>query len=293
MLYFLLYKIGQILVLSLPLKAAYRLALILADMRYLFFGRDRRVIKNNLRAVLGKVNKKRLNFEARWAFRNFGKYLVDFFRFSKLDKNFIDKFITVEGKSYLDEALTKGKGVILVSAHLGNWELGGVVMSLLGYRFNVIALSHANKRVDDLFIRQRSIKGVNVVPLPKRAQVGFSIRSCFRALSQNEIVALLGDRDFSGQGLNLDFFGKKAVVPKGPAMFSIKSGAAIVFAFMIREKGDKFRLVFEPLSDYTLTGNLDLDTKNITKEILKILEKYIKKYPSQWFIAADLWGDEK
>ena len=287
MLYFLLYKIGQILVLSLPLKAAYRLALILADMRYLFFIRDRRVVKKNLRAVLGKVNKKRLNFEARWVFRNFGKYLVDFFRFSKLDKNFIDKFITVEGKNYLDEALTKDKGVILVSAHLGNWELGGAVMSLLGYRFNVIVLSHANKRVDNLFVQQRTTKGVNVVPL------GFGIRNCFRALSNNELVALLGDRDFSGQGLNLDFFGKKTTVPKGPAMFSIKSGAPIVLTFMIREKGDKFRFVFEPPLDYTLAGNLDLDTENITKEILKILEKYIKEYPSQWFIAVDLWKDEK
>lgn len=287
MLYFLLYKIGQILVLSLPLKAAYHLALILADMRYLFFIRDRRVVKKNLRAVLGKVNKKRLNFEARWVFRNFGKYLVDFFRFSKLDKNFIDKFITVEGKNYLDEALTKDKGVILVSAHLGNWELGGAVMSLLGYRFNVIVLSHANKRVDNLFVQQRTTKGVNVVPL------GFGIRNCFRALSNNELVALLGDRDFSGQGLNLDFFGKKTTVPKGPAMFSIKSGAPIVLTFMIREKGDKFRFVFEPPLDYTLAGNLDLDTENITKEILKILEKYIKEYPSQWFIAVDLWKDEK
>lgn len=285
MLYFLLYKIGQILVLSLPLKAAYHLALILADMRYLFFIRDRRVVKKNLGVVLGKVNKKRLNYEARWVFRNFGKYLVDFFRFSKLDKNFIDKFIAVEGKNYLDEALTKGKGVILVSAHLGNWELGGAVISLLGYRFNVIVLSHANKRVDNLFVQQRTTKGVNVVPL------GFGIRNCFRALSNNELVALLGDRVFSGQGLKMDFLGKKAVVPKGPAIFSIKSGAPIVPVFIIREKNDKFKLIFEPTLSYTLMGNLDLDTKNITKEILKILEKYIKEYPTQWFMAADFWEE--
>lgn len=285
MFYYFLYRIGLLLALALPLKIAYGLSLILADMRYIFFVRDRRVVKKNLEVVLGKVNKKKLSYESRWVFRNFAKYLVDFFRFSKLDKNFIDKFVSIEGKRYLDEALSNGKGVIVVTAHLGNWELGGVIAALLGYPLNVIALSHTNRKVDNLFIQQRSMKGINVIPL------GFGLRKCFRALSRNEIVALLGDRDFSGQGINLDFFGKKAVVPRGPATFSIKSGAPIVPGFMIRGKGNKFKLIFEPMLSSTLTGDLDLDTEIITKEILKILEKYIKKYPSQWFMAADFWGE--
>lgn len=286
MLYYLLYRIGQLLALSLPLKVGYRLALILADMRYFFFIRDRRVVRENLRIVLGRIDKRRLSYEARWVFRNFAKYLVDFFRFSKLNEDFINKFVTIEGRDCLDKALSKGKGVIMVAAHLGNWELSAVVIALLGYPLNVIALSHANKKVDQLFIRQRSGKGVNVIPL------GFAIRNCFRALSHNQIVALLGDRIFSGQGLRVDFFGKKTTMPKGPAVFSIKSGAPIIPTFMIREKDDKFRLIFEPMLNYTLTGNLDLDIKTITKEVLKVLEKYIKKYPSQWFMPADLWGKE-
>ncbi len=271
--------------LSLPLKVGYRLAIILADMRYLFFIRDRRTIKKNLKVVLGEVDKRKLNHEARWVLRNFGKYLVDFFRFSKLDKNFINKFITIEGKNYLDQALSEGKGAILLSAHLGNWELGGVVIALLGYPLNAVVLSHTNKKIDNLFVRQRSIKGVNVVPL------GISIRSCFRALSKNELVVLVGDRNFSGQGLKMDFFGKKAVVPKGPAVFSIKSGAPIIPTFMIREKNDKFKLIFEPALSCKPMGNLDLDTKTITREALKALEKYIGRYPSQWFMAADLWEE--
>lgn len=283
MLSYLLYRIGQLLALLLPLKVGYRLGLMLADMRYFFFFRDRRVVKENLRVVLGKVDKKRLNSEARWVFRNFAKYLVDFFRFSKLNENFIDKFVTIEGRDHLDRALSGGKGVIIVTAHLGNWELAGAVVALLGYPLNVIALSHTNKRVDQLFVRQRSSKGVNVIPL------GFTIRNCFRALSDNQIVALLGDRIFSGQGLRMDFFGKKAIIPKGPAVFSIKSSAPIVFTFMIREKDDKFKLIFEPMSNYTLTGDLDLDIKTVTKEVLRVVEKYIKKYPSQWFMATDLW----
>lgn len=282
-----IYKAGQLLALLLPLKAGYRLALILADMRYFFFFRDRRIVRKNLRVVLEKVDQRRLGYETRWVFRNFAKYLVDFFRFSKLDKEFINKFITIEGRGYLDKALSEGKGVIMVAAHLGNWELSAVVIALLGYPLNAIVLSHTNKKIDQLFVRQRSGKGVNVIPL------GFAIRSCFRALSDNQIVALLGDRIFSGQGLRIDFFGKKAIMPKGPAVFSIKSGAPIIFTFMIREKDDKFKLMFEPMPSYVLTGNLDLDIKTVTKEILKVLEKYIKKYPSQWFMTADLWGKGK
>jgi lauroyl/myristoyl acyltransferase len=285
MFYYLLYKLGQLLALSLPLKLAYRLALILADMRYLFFIKEKRAVESNLKVILGRVDKKRLRYESRWVFRNFAKYLADFFRFSKLDRNFIDKFITVEGRNYLDRALSEGKGVILVTAHLGSWELGGAVVALLGYPLNVIALSHANKKVDNLFIRQRSSKGVKVVPL------GFSIRNCFRALAQNEIVALLGDRDFSGRGLKMDFFGKKTVVPKGPAVFSIKSGAPIVPIFIIRENNDRFKLIFESKLNFSLTGNLNLDTGTITKEILAVLEKYIKRYPSQWFMVTNFWKE--
>lgn len=281
-----LYRIGQLLALLLPLRVGYRLALMLADMRYFFFIKDRRVVKNNLKVVLGKVDKKRLNCEARWVFRNFAKYLVDFFRFSKINKDFVNKFITIEGRSHLDKALSGGKGVIIVTAHLGNWELAGVVVALLGYHLNVVALSHTNKRVDQLFVRQRSRKGVNVIPL------GFAIRNCFRALSNNQIVALLGDRIFSGQGVRMDFFGKKAVIPKGPAVFNIKSGAPIVFTFMIREKEDRFKLIFEPMSSCALTGDLDLDIKTVTKEVLKVLERYIRKYPSQWFVTADFWEKE-
>ena len=273
--------------LSLPLKAAYRLALILADIRYFLFVRDRRVVEKNLKIVLGETDRKRLNYTARWVFRNFAKYLVDFFRFSKLDGNFLDKFVNIEGRNYLDAALDEGKGVILVTAHLGNWELGGVTVASLGYPLNVIALSHANKKVDDFFINQRASKGVKVVSL------GLSIRTCFRALSNNEIVAVLGDRDFSGQGLKMEFFGRKALIPKGPAIFSIRSGAPIVPIFVIRQKDDKFRVIFEPRLSYQLTGNTELDAESITKEVLKVLERYIKRYPCQWFMAADFWKEEK
>jgi len=290
MLNFLLYRIGQFIALNTPLKIGYAIAIFVSDFQYFFSFRDRDTVKKNFKVIFPEKNDKEISRISRKMFENFGKYLVDFFRFSKLDQEYIRKNIKIENINYFNQALAKGKGVIVLTAHLGNWELGGVVVALSGYPFWVVALPHKNKKVDEFFNNQRQSKGIHVIPFGKAA------RQCLGLLKENKMIALVGDRDFSEKGLVLDFFGKKTHFPLGPSAFALKTGAIIVPGFMFRNKDDSFTLKIEQPIEFkhslTISGPVEIndkDLRGVVEEYIKIFEKYIKNYPDQWYMFRRFW----
>ncbi|MDO8488642.1 MAG: lysophospholipid acyltransferase family protein, partial [Candidatus Omnitrophota bacterium] len=220
---------------------------------------------------------------SREVFRNFAKYLVDFFRFEKLDLQFIEKNIKLENMHNFDDALSKGKGVIVLTAHLGNWELGGVVIAQLKYPFWVVALPHKNKKVNEFFDAQRNRLGVKVIAMGK------AVRSCICEIRKNHMVALVGDRDFTEKGIVIDFFGKPMHFPEGPAALSLMTGASIVPGFMLRNPDDTFTLRIEKPIEFFPTGDKAKDLAGLVTVYKKILEDYIRKYPEQWYVFRKFW----
>ncbi len=286
---YILYRIGQFLALHIPLKLAYATAVFISDVNYLFAAADRKAVRENLKVIFPDKKEPEIRAIRRRMFRNFAKYLVDFFRFSKIGAEYIKNNIKVENIHYFDEALKKGKGVIVLTAHLGNWELGGVAIALLGYPFWVVALSHKSKKVNEFFISQRQSKGIQVIPL------GNAARQCLTLLKSNKMVALVGDRDFTEKGIIVDFFGKKTFMPLGPAVLSMKTHALIVSGFMFRNPDDSFTLTINTPLEF----NMDLGQsprQNSKGDILKIInsykvimENYIRKYPDQWYMFRRFW----
>ncbi|MCM8779993.1 MAG: lysophospholipid acyltransferase family protein, partial [Candidatus Omnitrophica bacterium] len=284
MFFYFLYRIGQFLALNLPLKFAYKMAVIVSDIRLLFNNQDKVETKGNLKAIFPGKSDKEINKITKALFRNFAKYLVDFFRFSKIDKDYIEKNVEIKNAHYFDEALKAGQGVIALTAHIGNWELGGAVMGVMGYPLWAVALSHKHKAVDDFFISQRKIKGVNVIPLNRAG------RQCFNCLKANKILALVGDRDFTQDGRIVDFFGKKSIFPEGPAVLSLKLGSPIVCGFMVRKPNDKFMLVMEkPIKAASDANNKEEAIKDLMKSYISIFEEYIRRYPDQWYMFKIFW----
>lgn len=280
-----LYRLGLFLALSLPLKYAYGFAKFASTVQYLCSKKDRNCVRNNLRAVFPDESDGKIDFYTKQVFINFGKYLADFFRYSKIDRKFLKEKLKIEGLDYLDNCLKQNKGVIIISAHLGNWELGGAVVGMLGYNIVGVVLPHKDRRVDAFFNSQRESKNLEVCPLGRAAHY------CLDSLSQNKIIALISDRDFTNHGLILDFLNKKSVLPKGPAAFHLKTQAPIVPAFCIRCEDDKFRLIIEPPLNCELTGDREKDIEIITKSYAAIVEKYIKAYPDQWYMFRKYWVD--
>ncbi|MFA4889995.1 MAG: lysophospholipid acyltransferase family protein [Candidatus Omnitrophota bacterium] len=283
MLNYLLYRCGQFIALHLPKKCVYGFAVFCSDLHYLFAFKDHRAVRENLEVIFPNKPARELQRIRLEMSRNFAKYLADFFRFEILDRAYIDKYLRLDGIRYFDEALTQKKGVVVLTAHLGNWELGGAVAALLGYPLWAVVLEHKDKRVNAFFNYQRQSKGMKVIPLGK------AVRKCLEVFRNNEMVALVGDRDFTEKGVVIDFFGKLAHLPEGPAAFAVKTGAVIVPAFTLRNADDTFTLKVEKPIEFTPCGDQNKDILNLITLYKKILEDYIRKYPEQWYMFRRFW----
>lgn len=283
MLYF-FYRLARRGSMLLPLGVIYKIALAVADVYYFFAREDKRNLEYNLKIVLGKNDKKLIRRYTREIFRNFAKYLVDFFRFSKLSKRYILNRVSVEGKENLAKALAGGRGAILLAAHIGNWEMGAAITANLGYPFYAIALDHKDSRVNNFFLQQRAFANVRIIP------VGTQLKKCFRMLKENSLLAIVGDRDFSGHGAEENFFGRPAILPKGPAFFSLRTGAPIIPTFCLRLKDDSFRMIFsEPIAVEAGDSRDDAQVKKIMRRYIPAMERCIREFPDQWYAFRKMW----
>ncbi len=280
-----LYKFGQFCVLRMSLPLAYRVAGWLSRVHYYLHFRDRRAVKNNLKAIL--QTEEDVSRLAKEVFKNFGKYLVDFFRMRKtLNKNYVKNRIKIENLRRVQEVLRKGKGGIILAAHIGNWELGAAVMSFLGYSLVAIALPHKERPVNDLFNIQREIWGITVIP------TNGTIRKCLEALKENKLVALLADRAFGMHGEPVPFLNKTALIPKGAAVFSVKTGAPILPVFLLRNDDDSFTMIFEePIFPPSLHPEAVPDDvlSAVVKQYTRVMEQKIREYPTQWLMFREFW----
>ena len=282
---FILYKIAAFIVQALPQNKAYRLGELLADLHLFFSAKDRRALINNLKIILpGGAD---VNNKAREVSRNFARYLADFLRFPLINQNYIRENIKLENLHFIDESLTKGKGVILVSAHIGSWELGGIALGLLGYDVAGVVLTHKHKLVDNFFRRQREIKGLKAIRLAEAP------RKCLEYLRGNKIVILMVDRDFTQNGLILDFLGKKAMLPRGAAVFSLKTGAPIIPTFITRNVDNTFTLHFDRPIEPGAIGDKQSDVESLMKKYLPFIEANIKKFPEQWLMFREFYINNK
>ena len=280
------YRLAQSISLFFP-GVSYFIADCLADAHFIFSHRDRNSVIQNLRTIYGPVGKRELRREARKVFHQFGRYLVEFLRFPVLDRQAFSKGVEVEGLEHLESALKRGKGVIGVSAHYGNWELGAAGLSLLGYPIHAVVLAHSNPAVNRFFIQMRVQKRIRVIP------IGQPVWETLDCLSKNEILLMAGDRDFSANGVEIFFFNRPSHFPKGPAALSLRSGSPVVIAFLVREEDGRLRLFFEPPIFPKEDGSFRENLLSMTQEIAHRLEQQIRKDPSQWVIFEPFWDKQQ
>ena len=281
------YRIIICLSLTLPIRFLYWVALRIADCNWLLDARGRNAVKANLRRVLPDATERRIAYEARWVFRNFGKYLAEFFRFRLFDANFFEERVGIKGKRHVDEALARGNGCIVVSAHLSNWEFGAAALRrVAGYKVNIIAEAHTYAKANELFMRERSHMDITVISGEDAP------RHALRALKRNEVVCVLGDRDPTVQGVEIEFFGRPCRFPQGPARFAIATGAPIVPAFVLRRTNDCFTIAFEPPLPVPETGDKNAKVLALTQAYARVIEEAIRWHPEEWTVFYRVWEEE-
>lgn len=281
------YRLAQIISRTLPRRFAYWLGLRIADHFYASDHAGRRAVMSNFRQILTMqgvaASDETLAQMARKNFQYFGKYLVDFFKFSRFTPAEIQRLVSMEHIEYLEQAEALGRGVIFITAHLGNWELGGAILASPGRRIHAVYLPQRANKVNELFQKHRSQRGLQGIPL------GHAARGVMEALKHNECVAMLADRDFTAHHFPILFFGKPAHLSSGPARIAVKTQAPLLPTFILRQPDDTFLLrLYPPIVPTPQTTVAELQER-----IRDVLEQEIGRNPLQWFMFDDFWNTRR
>ena len=285
---YLLFRLVMFSTSVLPQRFAYWVALRIADLGY-FLGdrKGRKAVIRNLRQVLPDESQRRIIYETRWVFRNWGKYFTEFFRFSTYDRDFFLRHVSTINLKFITEALKKGHGCIIMSAHVSNWELGAAYLAVrLGLKVNAVVAHHPFGKIDELFYNERKSMGVNVIYVE---EAGVKV---LRALKNNEIVCILSDRDVGGNGVAVDFFGRECKFPQGAVRLAVKSKAACVPGFVIRRTNDSFVLDFKEPLEFSEDMKKHEKVESGLQKFACYLEETIRRHPEEWPVFYDVW-DEK
>jgi len=284
--FYLLYLIGYGACRILPRRVCYADARRAGDFQSSRSPKDREAVRANLEAVLGKGNVS--EGQVREVFRNFAMYLVDFFRFGRLTPERIGEWVEVEGLENMREVLSRGRGAIGVTAHLGNFELAAAVLSMMGLPVHGIVMTHQNPWVDRFFTGQREKVGVTGIPIQRIGRKAF-LETALSVLRRNQILGLVADRDFFDHGLELPWFGRLVKIPTGPAAFSVRTGAPIVPSFLVREPDGRYRFFTHPPIEPPAGVGREEAIRRMTQDCLDSMGRAIRRYPTQWYMFQEFW----
>lgn len=266
-----------------PLRVAYWGAIALAEVVWLFRRDNREAAIANMLQVVG--DRDTAVATAKRAFRNYGRYLVDFVRAPKIRPEAIREKVRFNHWDAIDEAMREGHGVIFVLMHFGNWDMGGPVLAERGYKVNVIAETFEHDRLNEAVVSARQVRGMNVIPA-EHAAMGI-----VRALRRNEILGILIDRPMAEGGVEVNFFGRPTTVPAGPAWIALRTGARVLPAALVRARdSEDVTLALVDLEVRVCrTSDMEADVRQLTHRFMESHERFIRAHPDQWFMFRPMW----
>lgn len=265
-----------------PKKIAYFVTERTADVAYFtFYKKARGIVGSNFEIILNHkltpYEKRKVAFQT---FRNFADFIYEYAIIQRLTAKNLTNYLNIICKERLDEVLKQGRGAIVLTGHLGNWEWASAMIALLGYSHMGIALPHPSEKIETYFVKRRESVGIKIT------DVGKSMRKPILTLKRNGVVTTLGDRDYLDSDNWFDFFGQRASFPRGIFELAHRLETPVIPAFCVKDDFEqgKYNVFFEePISFHNIeTG---------TKKWIEILEKYIRRYPTQWYVFDPIWED--
>ncbi|MEK6727107.1 MAG: lysophospholipid acyltransferase family protein [Candidatus Omnitrophota bacterium] len=262
-----------------PERYLYGFARKITFLGYIFAVKQRKTALESLSAAFGREKSAdEISQIAKDCFTYMARSAVELMFL--IDKpQLLKKRIHLMNKEHLDEALVKGNGVILISAHFGNFPLLLAKLSLEGYKASGIMRPMRDERVEKIFVKKRQKYNVKTIYSQPRS---VCVEMVIRTLRNNEVVFIPIDQNFGTGGVFVDFFGQKAATATGPVVLAQRTKAALLPCFIIRQPDDTHRIVFEPQLELE-EGKTPQETVLINiQRLTNIIESYIRKYPAEW-----------
>jgi len=271
-----------------PDSIGYGFGRFLSALVYFTDMTHRRETLANLERVYGSemtpAERRRL---ARRIFRNLGYNFVEFCRIPELSRETLDSFATVEGFENAEKAVERGKGVLFIGGHIGNWELMGPLGSLLGLPVSLVVRPIDSPQLDNLVESYRQSHGTGIIE-KRRAALPI-----MRQLRRGECIGLLVDQRPHREAVVVDFMGHPASATTVPAEIALRTGTTVIPAYAVRERLGHVRLVFEPEIELIRSDDFESDILENTQRFQNIIERIVRRYPDQWLWPHRRWKSPK
>lgn len=274
--YFSFIKISTQLLKYIPRSIAYRIIPYFFKLFSYFTYKKRAYISQNLQNIYQygiKADFTNPCYKVSQVFENFGKYWIDFWGPNCWRETLLKK-ITIEGEPYIRHALEEKKSIIILTAHIGNWELGISKIAHMGLPIAGLYWEHPDPKINQLFLNQRKLKNLNVISIYDNA-----VNKCIDVLRNGNLLGMIADIDYAGTGIMVDWWNKKERISRAPIVFAKRTHSIIIPALCILD-GSQYKIIIEkPLNVHKKEFE-----KIMTKQILEIYKKWMMNYPLQRFV---------
>ena len=269
----------------LPWRAATAVGAWLGRIGYAPAGIRRDVVERQIAACFPELPIERVRAVARASYESLGRTTIEAALVPKLGQGgVLELFAEVHGWEHVEAARAAGRGAIVITGHLGNWEIGGSYVAARGVPIDGIARGMANPIFDGFLTRTRQRLGMRVVHDSE------AVRRTPRTLTkENGVVAFVSDQGALGLASTyVPFFGRPAKTPRGPAVFALRLRVPMLFAVAIRRPDGRFALTFEPLA-LVDTGDRERDVETMVADYTRRLEDWVRRHPEQYFWQHRRW----
>lgn len=267
------------LISGMPPWLGYFLADLLTELHFRFFPSRRHGALANLAVTMPRATRRDRVKLARRMMRSYNRMMYEFFRLPHLSREQLLSSVEVVGREHLEAALARGRGVILASSHIGNWELAAVMIAQWGYTLHAVAGVQLSRWLSGAVRETKSeLSIVTVSP-----EDGF--RKLLRALEHNDPVALVVDGDIYQHGVDVEFFGRSYSFPAGPGVLAQRTGAQVICGYCERVAPGRFRIVMEKPLDPSVFPT----TAALNQAVAATVERHIREHLDQWCIFRPMW----
>jgi phosphatidylinositol dimannoside acyltransferase len=280
------FRTMQWLVARLPRRLGYALAVLVARFAYVFARKARAALERNLLIALPDLTPRELRRLAWRNFRNHSKAYADLMRLPVARVEDLRAMLRVRGVEHLEAARARGRGVLVISAHMGSWEVAAAIWSATVAPVSLFAEELEPRELYEWYRCTRARLGISVLPLTRTG-----LRQVLHALDGEEMVVTAIDRDILGTGVEVDFFGRPARIPDGPAAIALRKGTPLLPVAVFRLPDDTFQAVGYPPIFAEPSGDRAADIRRVTRELVGRLEQLIREHPDQWHMPHPIWDE--
>ncbi|MBN2099921.1 MAG: hypothetical protein JW753_10045 [Dehalococcoidia bacterium] len=280
-----LFILAELTLSRLPRRVSYLIATLVGDIIYLVSPRIRGSIASNIKHVLGaESDDAAIRPLVRGVLRNASKNYLDLISIPRMKPEEIKRQVTPHGVHHLVAALARGKGVVLVTAHFGSFDVAVQLLAVHSVRTTILVEALEPQRLLDHVVSLRRNKGLNIIPAKSGA-----LQAMLKALRNGEIVLIVCDRDVTGEAPKALFFGEETRLPDIGVRIALRTGAAIIPVFNLRRDDGRYDVYVESPIEVASDGNATV-AKHMN-QVIRVMEKYIKSCPEQWAVLEPVWPE--